>query len=86
MENNELSSLHSKLLYGTCWGGGGGRETPPEKGVEEPGEQCNVVFALIFTEPVSEVLCVCVCGGGTLNLGLVSIKYKNLYWTYIIVN
>ncbi len=28
--------------------------------MEEPGEQCIVVFALIVTESASE----CVCGGG----------------------
>jgi hypothetical protein len=28
--------------------------------MEEPGEQCTVVFALIVTEHASE----CVCGGG----------------------
>jgi hypothetical protein len=35
--------------------------------MEEPGEQCTVVFALIVTEPASGCLqcaCVCVCGGG----------------------
>ncbi len=30
--------------------------------VEEPGEQCTVVFALIVTEPAGE--CMCVGGGG----------------------
>ncbi len=30
--------------------------------MEEPGEQCTVVFALIVTEPATE--CVCVWGGG----------------------
>ncbi len=29
--------------------------------MEEPGEQCTVVFALIVTEPGSECVCVCVC-------------------------
>ncbi len=31
--------------------------------IEEPGEQCTVVFALIVTEPLLWV-CLCVCGGG----------------------
>jgi hypothetical protein len=31
--------------------------------MEEPGEQCTVVFALIFTELGSEYLCV---GGGVV--------------------
>jgi hypothetical protein len=30
------------------------------KDMEEPGEQCTVVFALIVTEPARR----CVCGGG----------------------
>jgi hypothetical protein len=30
--------------------------------IEEPGEQCTVVFALIVTEPASQ--CECVVGGG----------------------
>jgi hypothetical protein len=30
--------------------------------MEEPGEQCTVVFALIVTGLASK--CVCVCGGG----------------------
>jgi hypothetical protein len=32
--------------------------------MEEPGEQCTVVFALIFTEPANECVCVCVWGRG----------------------
>jgi hypothetical protein len=32
-------------------------------GMEEPGEQCTVVFAPIVTVPASECY-VCVCGGG----------------------
>jgi hypothetical protein len=30
--------------------------------MEEPGEQCNIVFVVIITEPASE--CVCVWGKG----------------------
>ncbi len=44
--------------------------------MEEPGEQCNVVFALIVTEPAGEWLCVCVCGGGGALAGSVSINAK----------
>jgi hypothetical protein len=34
------------------------------RNLEEPGEQCNVVFALNVTGPASEFVCVYVCGGG----------------------
>jgi hypothetical protein len=34
-----------------------------ERGAEESGEQCTVVFALIVTEPASECVCVWVGGG-----------------------
>ncbi len=32
--------------------------------IEEPGEQCTVVFALILTEPASECVCAGKVGGG----------------------
>ncbi len=31
--------------------------------MDEYGEQCTIVFALIFTEPAREFVCMCVEGG-----------------------
>jgi hypothetical protein len=47
---NSISGLSMRIQVRESW-------VSP---VEEPGEQCTVVFALLVTEPAGE----CVCGGG----------------------
>ncbi len=61
----QLYLLMNIWLFARGKGGGGVRMKIYHHSpftMEESGEQCTVVFALIVTEPASE--CVCVCVGG----------------------
>ncbi len=61
-----MTFLHSHMLSNeeNNWGGEKTNMSSVYNIMEEPGEQCTVVFALIDTQPASECVGGVVVGGG----------------------